>query len=207
MPEYKGPHLSSVVQLIDYPILLTGFFRDHFARHFASAATVEVSALQHLIWKDNERTTILIESLHRWEPRTTGLRPAILIKRNAFKNRREGIGDRKQLPAIDITGNPHFLTFWVGSHTLFCIGGTGAQAESLATEVRRDLVEFGPAIKNSFKLLRFQAVEVGAISELEEATENFVVPVTVGWAFEESWQLMQQAPRLKRISLSSLLDA
>jgi hypothetical protein len=87
------------------------------------------------------------------------------------------------------------------------MGGSGAQAESLATEVRREMTEFGPAIRDTFCLLRFQVVEVGAISELEESTENFVVPVTVGWACQESWQLMQQAPRLKRISLSYLTDA
>lgn len=207
MTQYIGPHLSSVAQLLDYPILLTGFFRDHFARHFAAETTVEQQSLQHLIWKDNERTRIIIESIHRWEPRTTGLRPAILIKRNSYKNRRAGSGDRKQAPSADRQGNQSFLTIWVGSHTLFCLGGTGAQAEALATEVRRELTEFGPQILRTFCLLRFQVVEVGAISELEESTENFVVPVTVGWACEESWHLLQQAPRLRRISLSYLLDA
>jgi hypothetical protein len=111
------------------------------------------------------------------------------------------------MPPADQLGNRHFSTFWVGSHTLFCIGGTGAQAETLATEVRRDLTEFGPAILKTFCLLRFQVVEVGAISELEESTENFVVPVTVGYAFQENWQLLQQAPTLKRISLSLLTEA
>jgi hypothetical protein len=105
-------------------------------------------------------------------------------------------------------GNEHFETFWVGSHTLFCLGArSGAQAEALATEVRKEMAEFGPAILRTFCLHRFGVVEVGPISELEESTENFVVPVTVGWAFVERWQLLQQAPRLKRISLSYLLDA
>lgn len=207
MTQYIGPHLSAVAELLDYPILLTGFFRDHFARHFASQATVEQNSLQHLIWQNNERTRIICESIHRWEPKTTGLRPAILIKRNSFKNRRAGIGDKVQANPTDLSGNVSYLTFWVGSHTLFCLGGTGAQAEALATEVRRELAEFGPAILQTFCLHRFQVVEVGAISELEESTENFVVPVTVGWAFQERWQLLQQAPRLKRISLSYLLDA
>lgn len=206
MSQYIGPHLSSVNQLLGYPILLTGFFRDHFARHFADESTIEYPALQRYIWKDNERTGILIESLHRWDPATTGKRPAILIKRNSFKNYRAGIGDKKQ-PSADIHGNEHFLTFWVGSHTLFCLGGTGAQAEALATEVRREMHQFGPSILESFCLHRFGVVEVGAISELEESTENFVVPVTVGWALQESWMLLQQAPRLKSISLSYLLDA
>lgn len=207
MTHYIGPHLSSVAEILDYSILLTGFLRDHFVRHFASEVTIEQQSLQRLIWRDGERTQILIESTHRWEPRTTGLRPAILISRNTMRNRRAGIGDREQLNAVDALGNEHYLTFWVGSHTLFCIGGTGAQAEALSTEVRRDLHEFGPQILRTFCLHRFQVVEVGKISELEESTENFAVPVTVGWAFQERWKLLQQAPRLKRISLSYLMDA
>jgi len=207
MTHYIGPRLSAVAELLDYPILLTGFFRDHFTRHFASTATIEQDSLKHLIWKDGERSAILIESVHRWDPRTTGLRPAILISRNSMKNRRAGIGDLKQTPGVDMQGNQHFLTMWVGSHTLFCLGGTGAQAEALATEVRRELTEFARRILETFCLLRFQVVEVGPISELEESTENFVVPVTVGWASQERWQLLQQAPRLKRIALSHLLDA
>ena len=213
MAHYIGPDLSALSELLDYPILLTGFFRDHFARHFGAlpsdtaAKGVEQKSLQHLIWRDGERTSILIESLTRWDPTTTGNRPAILIKRNAYKNRRVGSGDRKQAPSADQHGHAHFGTFWVGSHTLFCLGESGAQAEALSTEVRRDLAEFAPAILKTFYLHRFQVVEVGPISELEESTENFMVPVTIGWAFQESWQLLQQAPRLKTISLSYLLDA
>lgn len=106
----------------------------------------------------------------------------------------------------DRQGNPHYATYWIGSHTLFCIGGSGAQAELLATEVQREMTEFGPVIHKVMGLHRFQAAEVGEIGELEESTENFVVPVTVAYAFEQRWILLQQAPRLSAISLSMILE-
>jgi len=96
---------------------------------------------------------------------------------------------------------------WVGSHTLFCIGGTGAQAEVLATEVQRELTEFASHYLRNMHLHRFQVVEVGAVGELEEATENFVVPVTVGYAFMQNWTVAQQAPTLHHVSLSLILEA
>ena len=187
------------------PILLTGMFREVLIRHFQSG-TIEDPALQHLIWRATAQTGILIESVHRWLPQTTGKRPAVVIKRNSYRNQRLGIGDRNQGNPIDRTGHPHFSTFWVGSHTLFCIGESGAQAELLATEVQREFTEFGPLLREMAQLKRFQVLEIGAVGELEEAAEHYVVPVNVGYAYEQSWVIQQQAPLLSRISLSTLLD-
>jgi hypothetical protein len=56
-------------------------------------------------------------------------------------------------------------------------------------------------------LKKFQVTQVGAISELEEAKENFAVPVTIGWAYEENWRLEPEALRLSRIQFEfNLLD-
>jgi hypothetical protein len=106
----------------------------------------------------------------------------------------------------DRQGNPHYATYWMGSHTLFCLGGSGAQADLLASEVQREMTEFGPVIQRSMRLHRFQAVEVGEIGELEESTEHFVTPVVVAYAFEQRWVVLQQAPRLSAVSLSMILE-
>lgn len=205
-PQYLGIEPSALCSLLPRPLLMTGIFRDLLIRHFSSQAFIEAPELQHLIWQQGEQTNILVETIHRWVPELTEHRPAVIVKRNAYANRRYGIGDRLQMPLADKSGDPHYATFWIGSHTLFCIGGSGAQAELLATEVQRELTEFGPPILRSLQLHRFQVTEVGAIAELEEATENFVVPVTVGYAYEQRWLVRQQAPLLRRISLATVLD-
>lgn len=204
--QFFGVEVSSLCSLLNRPIILTGVFRDVLARHFTTAGYVEESDLKHLIWKEAAESPILIETIHRWVPEKTERRPGVVVKRNAYQNQRRGIGDLRQGPPADLDGNPHYVTFWTGSHTLFCIGGTGAQAELLGTEVQRELTQFGPEIARVLDLKRIQVTQVGAVAELEEAQENFVVPVTVGYTYEERWILRLQAPRLAPISLSFLSE-
>jgi hypothetical protein len=93
----------------------------------------------------------------------------------------------------------------VGSHTLFCIHQTGASTEVLATEVQNQLLEFSPIIRKKLDLRQFNVTEVGAIQELEESTENYVVPITVSWAYEHTWELREESLPLQAVSLSSFL--
>lgn len=204
-PDYRGMKLSSVCSLLARPVVITGLFREVLARHFQEGR-IETPDLADLVWRRDQTTGIVIENIHRWRPQTTNQRPAVVIKRNAYRNQRRGIGDKHQGNPTDREGNPHFSTYWVGSHTLFCLGGSGAQVELLATEVQRELTEFGPLLQKTLNLFRFAVLEVGPVNELEEATETFVVPVTAGYAFEENWKLLEQAPKLSRVALSTLLD-
>lgn len=184
-----------------------GLLRDRLIRHFHQQETIEQPELKHLIWQNNIATSkILIESVYRWKPQDTESRPAILIKRNAYQNFRAGVGDRHQGPPADRRGDPHYTTFWLGSHTLFCVGGTGAQAELLTSEVVRELSQFGPLVRKELRLHQFRVMEVGEISKLEEAEENFVSPVTVGYAYADNWTLLQQAPPLRIVSLSLITE-
>jgi len=201
-----GKTFSAMCSLLGRPLIMTGIFRDLLLRHFSSSSYIEEPDLRHLIWRGDERTNILIESVYRWRPELTEKRAGVLIKRNAYQNQRRGIGDRRQGAPADRYGHDKFVTYWVGSHTLFCVGGSGAQAELLGTEVQREITQFGPAVAAVTGLLRLQVTQVGAVAELEEAQENWVVPVTVGYAYEERWTLRPQAPRLSRVSLSLLTD-
>lgn len=204
--QFIGTKVSNLCSLLPRPLILTGLFRELLIRHFAKAEYIETPELAHLLWQEGEQTGILVESIHRWTPELTEKRPAIIVKRNAYTNQRMGIGDKLDGPGSDLQGNTHYTTFWVGSHTLFCIGGSGAQAELLGTEVYRELHQFHPLIRKTALLHRLQVTEVGAIAELEEATENFVVPVTVGYVFEDRWVIRQESPTLRNVRLSFVLD-
>lgn len=204
-PTYTGTTISSFCTLMGRPQIMTGLFRDILQRHFASPRYTEEPDLVDLLWQGDDRTNILIETAYRWRPGLTQKRPAVIVKRNAYANVRVGIADRRQGPASDCEGE-HYITYWSGSHTLFCIAGGGAQAELLSTEVQRELTEFGPAIRDELNLFRFQVLQLGAIAIMEEAQENFVVPVTVGYAYEQRWVLREQVPRLNDISLSLITE-
>jgi hypothetical protein len=206
MPQFIGSDPSSLCSLLPRAVLLTGVFRDILTRHFLSADQIEDPVLRDVIWKNTDDTGILIESVHNWRPATTERRPAVIVKRNAYQNKKRGIGNRRMGPHADKEGFEHYVTYWEGSHTLFCLGGSGAQADILGGEVQRHLTEFADPIQVSLHLLDFRVLQAGPVAELEEAQENFVVPITVGYAYEERWVVKPQVPLLSNISLSMILE-
>lgn len=192
---------SAVCELGWRPIFITGLIRDLLIRHFADPTNIEEKDLRHLVWKADERTSILIESIHRWRGDLVEKRPAVVIKRNPYKSmrvlHRDYVGTTEE-------GHESFTQLWVGSHTLFCIHGTGASTEILATEVQRELTQFSPIIRQYLGLHKFVVTEVGTVSEVEESTENFVIPLNLGWAYEENWVLELESLPLRRIPLDQL---
>jgi hypothetical protein len=183
--------------------MLTGLCRDLLTRHFGTTDNIESTDLRRYVWERGERTGILIESIYRWRGTLVEKRPAVVIKPNAMQNVRFGIGDQL---GTDGRGMRQYSTGWVGSHTLFCLHGSGAGAEVLAAEVQRELTEYGPVLQEYLGLLRFLVTEVGAVAELEEAKESFAVPVSVAWCYMESWALELESPKLRKVPLSVLVD-
>lgn len=200
--EYLSVPLDALCSVLPRPWILTGALRDILIRHFYEENRIEHPELKRLLWRGVEPTNILIESHHRWTPQQTQTRPAIIIRRNEESNQRLGIDDRHQLPGPDLYGVEHYSTFWVGSHTLFCIGGSGIQSEFLAAEVKLELSRFAPILRPALHLHRFQVVKVGPSKPLKEWRDSWVVPVTVGYAYEDRWRLEPQTPKLARVSLN-----
>lgn len=206
-PLAGGFSLSAVCAQLGRLQTLTGIFRDLLSKFFSKADWIENPQLRELIWRSDTATRILVEAHYRWTPEQAKQRCAVIIKRNAYSAEYKGLGGSiLQGSTVDEYGDAHYQIFWSGSHTLFCIGGSGAESEILATEVQRQLTEFAPVIRRSLGLMRLRAVQIGEISRLEEAPENFVVPVTFAVAFAEQWIIKQQAPRLRGISLSKLCE-
>jgi hypothetical protein len=188
------------------PLYLTGLLRDILIRHFSAADNLRAEDLKQFIWKEGADSGILIESVYRWRSDLVGKRPALLVKRNAYRQRRLGINDEVMGVGLDETlyenergAHSLYTVHWVGSHTIFCIHGTGASCEILASEVVDQFTVFSPAIRQTLELDEFQVTEVGEISELEEATENYVIPVTVGWVYNKTWQLQLESLPLRKV--------
>lgn len=189
--------------------LITGFLRDLLIRQWTDSTNIIHPMLKKSLWSAENSTGILIETVHRYQPTLVGKRPAIMIKRNPMKNMKLGLlnkihggGDFRQ---IEKGAFERFATVFVGSHTLFCISRTSPGAEILATEVANQVMEFSPVISRDLNLRFFSVTDIDTIHELEEETENYVVPVNVGWMYEHSWELKRESLPLKTISLASIL--
>jgi len=182
--------------------LLTGFVTLWMRSHFSSADSIDDPALKHRIWKPTQDTGILIESISKWDPKTTGKRPAIIVKRNPQKILRQIIEDRL-MPGMGPESTRNiFSSFRQGSHTIFCIGGESAETEILAEEVAIELIQFAAVLRQPLRLHKLQTTEIGDLSLVEEADENFVVPITLAYAFEDTWELTNRAPPIRRVDLS-----
>jgi hypothetical protein len=186
------------------PHLITGFLRDWLTNRFSDANNIGNDKFRGLLWKATQPTNILIESITRWKPETTETRPAIIIKRGNWTSNRLVLNDSAGTDN-EFLGSYNYGRLMVGSHTLFCIANNGIQAEVLAGEVFKDLNTYGLVIANILNLVKFEAVELGALFQIEEGKENYAAPIVVQYTGQEVWTLAQQGPVLKRISLSSYL--
>ena len=196
----RGITMSALCAYGWSPLLVTGLCIDLLRQHFTGQ--VAEDDLRHLVWRKDERTGILIEHIHRWRGTLVEKRPAVIVKRNAYQNMRIAIGDQA---GVTEEGFREFTTVWVGSHTFFCLHGNGASVELLATEVQRELSQRAYTLVQELGLLRWAVTEVGEIAEIEEAKENFVVPVTVGWAYQDTWRVQEESLKLRKVSFNVLL--
>jgi len=196
-PRFDSTRVNSLCELGPRPLVMQGWLRLWLTGHFQKANLEDQDqTIQKMLWRPDATTGIMIESNTRWVPELTELRPAVILKRGAWRRIRLGIADR-MLGYFQIDGQEVYANLWQGSHTLFC-----GEVEKLAAEVYRELNEFGPAFREVLNLMRFEVTEVGEIMILEEARQNFVVPVVVAYAFTEQWHLNREVPVMRRIDMT-----
>jgi len=181
---------------------MQGALRQILVQHFSDHrnilnATLRKRLKEDGVWREGTDTGIYIESLHRWRPELTEARPGVVLSEGEWQWERRGIGDK--LGAEVRSGRRHFGGFWRGTHTFFALANEGAEAQILAWEVAKLLLWFEAEIAETLELHRFIPVSVGKVSALKEATENYVVPVTVAYVVSETWYIQPDAPRLKQI--------
>lgn len=212
---------SSLCSTGHTPNVLTGAFGRVLRDHFSNADLIEATALKDNVWHAQPSDTtegtvengILIDPIFRWNPQEIGKRPAVYVKRNGQKTQRYGINDGLHTglgkdgdgnPKID-EGEEHFVGV-LGSHTLFCIGSSGAETEILQGEVFREIQHFAPVLRRDLKLKKLAVTEVTEPQLLQEFDQHFVVAVVIGWAYFEKWRLVPRAPWLKSLQIGVMPD-
>jgi len=200
-PEDRTTSFSNLCSLGPRPLFMTGIMRTLLTSHFGDASNLEDRALIGKLWSAEACSDILIEDATVWKPGSTQTRPSVIIKRNTWKSRKLGINN---VSGTTDEGFTQYTKLLVGSHTLFCMANAGAEAEILCAEVFRYFEHFGPVFREEFGLHLFEVMEVGGLSEIEESSEVYAAPVTIGYAWEDSWILKQHTPKLKTVEFSAL---
>ena len=203
--ELRFENPNSFCQLGPRPDIVTGYLRLWLATHFAKETTIEHEELRSLLWTELDSSELKIENIYRWRPSTTENRPAILIRRNDWQVLRRGIDDRMIGDTITDDAMNHYASFLVGSHTVFNLSPQPIEAEILAAEVYRELMQFGPVVREELDLKRFVVVGVGALFEVKEYRGTYAVPVHLAYEIEEKWRLIKHAPFLRKFDLKTVI--
>lgn len=197
--------------------VMTGILLRLLQEHFASPLGLEYNgvnepgprSLENYIWTNVVETTrIQILPVWLYNPQDIQRRPGLYVKRNGLKPERLGIDDgfttapvRNPDGTIQRIPGEYKSKLIIGSHTVFCVGGTGAEAELLGMEVFNHFDQFGSVIRRNMNMHRFGVTEVGEVSLLDEFDQHFVVPVVCGHAVASAWRIDVVAPWLKTLAI------
>lgn len=205
-PEMRLNKISAIFSTGLSPRVITGTLRQIFCQHFSDPEHVLSPALRRYLtreggWRSAEDSPLMIEAIANWRPEMTEARPGIVIKEGDWNWQRVVIGDGAGEHYQD--GVSYFLGHWMCTHTVFALGGEGAETQNLASEVAKLILWYTPIIQDQLDLHRFTLVSLGALHVLEESKEHYVVPVTVAYVVEERWHMQAETPRLKRIRFNA----
>jgi len=187
------------------PILVTGVLLDLLRSHYGNPTAIMDPMLHGCVWRGNDQTGIMIESCTNDALTRIQMRPAILIRRNAVRPKREGLDD--ELKSLGGERDRSFVVTLHGSHTLFCLSGKPGHADVLANETAMYLLQAAPAIRGKLCFRGdFRLEEIGELGTVEGLGGQYVVPLTFAYVTDYAWSITSDAPTLRHIDMSILLN-
>lgn len=185
-----------------FPSIIVNLLRNQ----FSGDATRRIPALRDIVWSANiaqgsvtdTRKAIKIQQWSEFDPSTTNVTPAIIVKNNDTASGRIGIADRHSWPS-DSANTQSYSRVWSGSLTIFCISKQPGLCHLLAWEAATYLEEISPALRAQLGLRRLDVSKVGSVKPIREFPQNFASPVTLEYTFIRGWQLTPAEPILQHV--------
>ena len=187
------------------PILATGVILGLLREHYGNPTAIVDPMLLSYVWRSDNTTAMMIETCTNDALTMIQMRPAILVRRNAIRPKREGLDDEiKSLSGQQ--GNDYVVTLH-GSHTVFCITNKPGHTETLANETAMYLLQASPQIRGSLCFKGdFRLEEIGELGVIEGMGGQYVVPVTFSYLTDFAWSIAPDVPPLRHIDVKILLD-
>ena len=206
-PDLRLDQASSLVSYGMRPRLITGLLLALLRQHFGDPANIEAPSIRDEPWAPTQPSGIYLGTTTRWDPTEANARPAVLVKQDEYKPQRVGIDDRLMGQLTD-DGSSLYSHLVQGSHTLFAIATEDEETLALAEEVYRQLVQFRPVIQEKFRMKRCELASFGALHRLAaDPAVGYAFPITLACCYVEGWTISPQAPYLKTILVSNVLNA
>jgi hypothetical protein len=136
------------------PMLATGVILGLLREHFGNPTAIVDPMLQAYVWRDDDQSRMMIETSSNEVLTRIQMRPAVLIRRNTVRAKREGLDD--ELKKAGPEQGREFVVTLHGSHTVFCLSAKQFIQHDLeaclALEVAENLWEYLPNNLSSHNL-------------------------------------------------------
>jgi len=205
MPEDWTSTPDTLCALGPTPQIMTSLFLTWLREHFSDSDNIEHAIFRDRLW-DSEAcaTRVMIEDATVWTPEMTQRRPALLVKRNSWEHTKRFTFDSQSGTTED--GRPTYTKLWRGSHTIFAVSPEGGECEILVAETYRFLMHFGPIFRQYFNLMKFELLQVGELSMIEETSKAYACPITVAYGWQENWAIRPWGPNITDLRLSQIFE-
>ncbi len=184
------------------PSIVTGVIMQLLARHFASPGLIMTENLKQYVFTGDPATNkIRITTNTRFDPKSAGLFPALVIKRGGLKTDRKVMGDRLPVSQDEQdAGVSSYVRFHEGSHQVYVIAESDGEAEDLALECFDYLTFLSPVMVDLFPFHDFQVASIGPLGVLEAMGNQIGIQIQLDYVYEYAWSVQPIAPRLKTVS-------
>jgi hypothetical protein len=198
---YTNEELCS---LAPRPLLITAFLLAALRNHYSNADNIEHELCKTRLFTPTDQSELMIEDATVWQPTKTGLRPVIIVRREAWQSPKQfAFGNAA---GADADGKPRFYKMWQGSHTVLCGAKEGAETELLLGETSRMLMHYSPVYRPCLKLLMFEVTQVDKLTQMPEANMLYVAPVVVTYGWSEVWSLDGDVPDVTNMTFTEMFD-
>lgn len=181
------------------PLVLRGMLVEVTRRLYSEAETLPVG-VETVYDEDPRKSRIWIDADFVWEDEHPEFRPAIYVKLSPLQYR-SLTGRRDGRMHMDLEQGEYFHTRnGVGTATWIHVGRTAGEACQLAGVTLDYLDALGPVIKQDLSFESFHLVGSGPLAMVaRESRERYTDMVSVAFAFQDTWSLKYESPKLKRL--------
>ena len=153
---------------------------------------------------DKLKSDIFLDIANHWDAKVIGQRPAIFISRDDCRT-------ANQIMNQFIGGNPaesekKYMDFNYLNVGIACIATNIGFTEQLADYVKHPFKYFQEVIRNDYRFSRFRLLNVSPPQKYVEATDRFIIMLTIETMYNESWIIKGDDLKLKTAS-RTIFDA
>lgn len=202
------PQISGVRALPDVLSNISGYFLGVLQNYFGEPERCMIPQCRRLLWHpDPRQRKIVIEEFSRWDPKTSGTLPSIVIDRGPCQSKRLGIHNEVMQTGTPI-GVKTGVKEWEGTHRFYCTERGNIPADFIASEIRQFLQAFEQEFCHDLCLSYCEVLGMGQSEppkrfQPKDAKDLFAVEVTLGYTLLEHWELVPEGPLIRRASLDN----